>query len=131
MAPNGASAALPNPWQHERAGERVDNIGVTLNTVLNSKSSNQLLAGVDYFNQPFHDANPNNGAVAAGFVAGVGPGNTFGQPGLAISGFDGTGGTSVQIRNDYSGHVTDTYSRVMGKHQFVPALSTAGLRLWK
>ncbi len=106
-----------NPWYYQVAGERVDNVGVTLNTVINSKSSNQLLAGVDYFNQPFRDANPNNGAAAAGFVPGVGPGNTFGQPGLAISGFDGTGGTSVQIRNDYSGHVTDTYSRVMGKHQ--------------
>ena len=106
-----------NPWYYQVAGERVDNIGVTLNTQVNSNSSNQLLFGVDYFNQPFTDAKPNNGAAGVGFVAGVGPGDTFGQPGLAISGFDGTGGTSVQIRNDYSGHVTDTYSIVLGKHQ--------------
>jgi hypothetical protein len=99
------------------AGERVDNIGVTLNTTLTSKSTNQALLGVDYFNQPFHDANPNNGAAGVGFIAGVGPGDTYGQPGIAISGFDGTGGTSVQIRNDYSGHGTETYTLVLGKHQ--------------
>ncbi|HEX4758469.1 MAG TPA: carboxypeptidase regulatory-like domain-containing protein [Terracidiphilus sp.] len=106
-----------NPWYYQVAGERVDNIGVTLNTQVNSKSSNQLLFGVDYFNQPFSDAKPNDGAAGVGFIAGVGTGNTYGSPGLAISGFDGTGGTSVQIRNDYSGHVTDTYSIVIGKHQ--------------
>ena len=106
-----------NPWYYQVAGERVDNIGVTLNTMVNSRSSNQLLLGVDYFNQPFTDAKPNNGAAGVGFIAGVGSGNTYGQPGLAIAGFDGTGGTSVQVRNDYSGHVSDTYSMVMGKHQ--------------
>jgi len=106
-----------NPWYYQVAGERVDNIGVTLDSVLNSRSTNQLLLGVDYFNQPFRDANPNNGAAGVGFIAGVGPGDTYGQPGIAISGFDGTGGTSVQGRNDYSGHVTDTYSRIQGKHQ--------------
>jgi hypothetical protein len=106
-----------NPWYYQVAGERVDNIGVTLNTQVNAKSSNQLLLGVDYFNQPFGDAKPNNGAAGVGFIAGVGPGNTYGQPGIAISGFDGTGGTSIQIRNDYSGHVTETYSIVLGKHQ--------------
>jgi len=110
-------ATSQNPWYYQVAGERVDNIGVTLNTQINSKSSNQLLFGVDYFNQPFSDAKPNDGAAAVGFIAGVGTGNTYGQPGLAISGFDGTGGTSVQIRNDYSGHVTDTYSIVTGRHQ--------------
>jgi hypothetical protein len=106
-----------NPWYYQVAGERVDNIGVTLNTSVGSAASNQLLLGVDYFNQPFTDAKPNNGAAGIGFIAGVGTGNTYGQPGIAIAGFDGTGGTSVQVRNDYSGHVTDTYSIVMGKHQ--------------
>ena len=106
-----------NPWYYQVAGERVDNIGVTLNTMVNSRSSNQLLLGVDFFNQPFTDAKPNNGAAGVGFIVGVGPGNTYGQPGIAIAGFDGTGGTSVQVRNDFSGHLTDTYSLVMGKHQ--------------
>lgn len=106
-----------NPWYYQVAGERVDNIGVTLNTQTSSKSTNQVLLGVDYFNQPFTDAKPNNGAAGIGFIAGVGPGDTYGQPGIAISGFDGTGGTSVQVRNDYSGHGTDTYSLVLGKHE--------------
>jgi len=106
-----------NPWYYQVAGERVDNMAVILNSQLTSRSSNQLLLGVDYFNQPFSDAKPNNGAAGVGFIVGVGPGNTYGQPGIQISGFDGTGGTSIQLRNDYSGHITDTYSILLGKHQ--------------
>jgi hypothetical protein len=113
-APLGTSQ---NPWYYQVAGERVDNVAVTLNTSLNARSSNQILMGVDYYNQPFGDAKPNGGAAATGFIAGVGPGNTFGQPGISISGFDGTGGTTVQIRNDFSGHVTETYSLTLGKNQ--------------
>jgi hypothetical protein len=106
-----------NPWYYQVAGERVDNVGITLNTALNAKSSNQILMGVDYYNQPFGDAKPNNGAAAVGFITGLGPGDTFGQPGLAISGFDGTGGTTIQIRNDFSGHLSETYTLTLGKHQ--------------
>ncbi len=106
-----------NPWYYQVAGERVDNIAIMLNTEVNAKATNQILMGVDYYNQPFGDAKPNGGAAATGFLVGVGPGNTFGQPGISISGFDGTGGTSVQIRNDFSGHITETFSLSMGKHQ--------------
>ncbi len=106
-----------NPWYYQVAGERVDNIGVTLNSAVSPRSSNGVLLGVDYFNQPFHDAKPNNGAAGVGFIPGVGSGDTFGQPGIAISGFDGSAGTSVQIRDDYSGHAGDTYSMVLGRHQ--------------
>ena len=113
-APLGTSQ---NPWYYQVAGERVDNVAITLNTALNAKSSNQVLLGVDYYNQPFGDQNPNNGAAADGFIVGLGPGDVYGQPGIAISGFDGTGGTTVQIRNDFSGHVTETYSLSLGKHQ--------------
>src|SRR5438105_11504519 len=106
-----------NPWYYQVAGERVDNVALTLNSELNAKASNQILMGVDFFNQPFTDAKPNNGAVATGFIVGLGPGNTYGQPGLAIAGFDGTGGTSVQSRRDLSGHLTDTFSFSLGRHQ--------------
>ena len=106
-----------NPWYYQVAGERVDNVAIILNTTLNAKSDNQILMGVDYYNQPFGDALPNNGAAADGFIVGLGPGNTYGQPGIQISGFDGTGGTSIQIRNDFSGHLTETYSLSLGKHQ--------------
>jgi TonB dependent receptor len=106
-----------NPWYYQVAGERVDNVAITLNTSLNAKSSNQILMGVDYYNQPFGDADPNNGAASVGFITGLGPGDTYGQPGIQISNFDGTGGTSIQIRNDFSGHLTETYSLSLGKHQ--------------
>ena len=106
-----------NPWYYQVAGERVDNTAITLNSQLTDKTSNQILMGVDFFNQPFTDQKPNGGAPATGFIVGLGPGNTFGQPGIQISGFDGTGGTSIQSRRDLSGHLTETYSISLGKHQ--------------
>ena len=105
-----------NPWYYQVAGERVDNVAITLNTQMNARISNQILMGVDFFNQPFTDAKPNPGAPSTGFIVGLGPGDTFGQPGIAISGFDGTGGTSIQSRRDFSGHLTETYSLALGKH---------------
>jgi hypothetical protein len=106
-----------NPWYYQVAGERVDNVAVTLNSEINTRASNQILMGVDFFNQPFTDAKPNGGAAATGFIVGLGPGATYGQPGLAISGFDGTGGTSIQSRRDLAGHLTETLSLSLGKHQ--------------
>jgi len=106
-----------NPWYYQVAGERVDNVAITLNSALSAKATDQILMGVDFFNQPFTDAKPNNGAAGVGFLVGLGPGNTYGQPGIAISGFDGTGGTSVQSRRDLSGHLTETFSYSLGKHQ--------------
>ena len=82
-----------NPWYYQVAGERVDNVAITLNTEVNAKTTNQILMGVDFFDQPFTDQRPNPGAPGVGFIVGVGPGDTFGQPGIQISGFDGTGGT--------------------------------------
>ncbi len=105
-----------NPWYYQVAGERVDNVAITLNTELNAKTANQILAGVDFFDQPFTDAKPNNGAAALGFIVGLGPGDTYGQPGIAIFGFDGTGGTSIQSRRDLAGHLTETLTRTIGKH---------------
>jgi len=105
-----------NPWYYQVAGERVDNAAITLNTEINSKTANQLLMGVDFFDQPFTDAKPNNGAASVGFIVGLGPGDTYGQPGIQISGFDGTGGTSVQSRRDIAGHLTETLSFTLGKH---------------
>jgi Carboxypeptidase regulatory-like domain/TonB dependent receptor len=106
-----------NPWYYQVAGERVDNVAVTLNTQFTAKISNQILMGVDFFDQPFTDQKPNGGAASTGFIVGVGPGATFGQPGIQISGFDGTGGTSIQSRRDLAGHLTDTMSLSLGKHQ--------------
>lgn len=105
-----------NPWYYQVAGERVDNAAITLNTEFNAKTANQILMGVDFFDQPFTDAKPNPNAPSVGFIVGVGPGDTFGQPGIQISGFDGTGGTSIQSRRDLSGHLTETLSHSMGKH---------------
>jgi hypothetical protein len=113
-APLSTSA---NPWYYQVGPERVDNVAVTLNTAFNAKTSNQILMGVDFYNQPFGDARPNNGAAGTGFIVGVGPGDTYGQPGISISGFDGTGGTTIQDRRDFSGHLTETLSRSLGKHQ--------------
>ena len=105
-----------NPWYYQVAGERVYNAGGHVEHRIQRQNANQILMGFDFFNQPFTDAKPNNGAAGVGFIVGLGPGDTYGQPGLAISGFDGTGGTSIQSRRDISGHLTETLSHTIGKH---------------
>jgi len=106
-----------NPWYFQVAGMHIHNIGLTLNSQVNPKITNQILAGVDYFNQPFSDANPNINAASTGFIVGLGPGNVQGAPTVSISGFDSTGQSPFSSRHDYSGHLSDIMSFTIGKHQ--------------
>ncbi|WP_263415363.1 TonB-dependent receptor [Terriglobus albidus] len=112
-APKGSQ----NPWYYQVAGMHVHNIAVILNSQVNAKITNQIVAGVDYFNQPFSDANPNVDASKAGFIVGLGPGNVQGAPTLSISGFDSTGQSPFSSRHDFSGHLSDLVSMSFGKHQ--------------
>src|SRR6201984_2174720 len=61
-APLGGSAALATAssnlsYYFEKAPIHVYNYAITLNSVLTPKVTNQLLFGVNYFNQTFNDAN--------------------------------------------------------------------------
>jgi hypothetical protein len=95
----------------------VHNYSVILNSIPRATVTNQLLLGVNYFHQAFHDANTSADPAAAGFVTGVTGPNLAGSPNFNISGFDPTGLSPASGRQDYTGHIGDTVSLVVGRHQ--------------
>lgn len=115
VAPVGTPSL--NPWYFQAAGMHIHNIAVVLNSQLSPKISNQVLAGVDYFNQPFSDANPNVNAAPTGFIVGLGPGIVQGAPTVTIAGFDGTGQSPFSQRHDFSGHISEILSATYGRNE--------------
>ncbi len=124
--PPGASLALATAssnlgYYFEVAPLHVQNYSAVLNSVVSDRMTNQLLFGVSYFNQVFHDANNSFNSDALGLY--TSPGATkngepiFGAPNIAISGFDQVGITPPEGRNDITGHLTDIVSFNTGKHQ--------------
>ncbi|MBV9301320.1 MAG: TonB-dependent receptor [Acidobacteriaceae bacterium] len=125
--PPGASLALATAssnlgYYFEVAPIHVQNYSVVLNSLLSSKLNNQLLAGVSYFNQVFHDANNSFNMAALGLnlspdatIAGK---PILGASNIAITGFDQVGITPPEGRNDVTGHLTDIVSYTTGKHEF-------------
>ena len=95
----------------------VHNYSAILNSTLRPTITNQVLLGVNYFHQAFHDANTSADPASAGFVTGVTGSNLAGSPNFAISGFDPTGLSPVSGRQDYTAHAGDTMSIVWGRHQ--------------
>jgi hypothetical protein len=124
--PPGASLALATAssnlgYYFEVAPLHVQNYSAVLNSVLTNKLTNQLLFGVSYFNQVFHDANNSFNMKNLGLY--LSPDATqHGQPiqgaaNIVISGFDQVGITPPEGRNDITGHLTDILSYVTGRHQ--------------
>ena len=127
IAPLGGSAALAtassnNPYYFEKAPIHVYNYAVTLNSVLTPKMTNQLLFGVNYFNQVFNDANHSFNTSSYGLNlspdARINGQPILGAPNLQISGFEQVGITPPEGRNDITGMLTDIVSYNVGKHQF-------------
>jgi len=125
--PPGASLALATASSNlgdyfEVAPLHVQNYSLVLNSTLSSRLTNQILFGVSYFNQVFHDAKNNIDPKALGLF--LSPDATMngkpilGSPNISISGFDQVGITPPEGRNDITGHLTDIVSYTMGKHQF-------------
>ncbi len=100
---------------YEVAPIHVQNYSVVYNRTISSRLVNQLLLGVSSYNQVFHDFNTSFDMASLGLVTG----SPFsGSPSFNISGFDGTGETPPEGRNDVTGHVTDAVSYNVGAHQF-------------
>ncbi len=84
--------------------------------------TNQLLFGVNYFNQTFSDANNSFDTKALGLF--LSPDATIkgqpilGAPNIAITGFEQIGLTPPEGRNDITGMLADIVSYNVGKHQF-------------
>src|SRR5467141_3767632 len=124
VAPVGGSAlseaASELRYYYEIAPIHVSNYSLILNTVLTSRLSNEMLAGVNYFRQTFSDAN--NTFVVSKYGLLLSPNfdslGLKGAPNIQITGFDGVGQTPPEGREDITGHLTDVLSYTVGKHQY-------------
>jgi len=132
-APLGGSAALAtassnDPYYFEKAPIHVYNYAITLNSALKSNLTNQLLFGVNYFNQTFNDANHSFNTSAYGLDlspdAKINGQPIPGAPNIQLVHADGSqafeqvGITPPEGRNDITGMLTDIVSYNVGKHQF-------------
>ncbi len=126
IQPPGAALVLVEAssnlgYYFEEAPIRVENYSAVLNSQFTPKLSNQLLFGVSYFNQNFHDANNSFNTKALGLYlspdALINGQPIPGAPNIVISGFDQVGITPPEGRNDITGHLTDIVSYVTGKHE--------------
>jgi outer membrane receptor protein involved in Fe transport len=102
-------------YYYEVAPIHVQNYALVYNHVFTPTITNQLLLGVNYFNQVFNDYNNTFDMASLGLVTGSG---LSGAANLQISGFDSVGLTPPEGRNDITGHLTDDLNWTVGKHQF-------------
>jgi hypothetical protein len=125
-APLGGSPALGTAssnlqFYFEKAPIHVYNYAATLNSVLTPRMTNQLLFGINYFNQTFSDANNSFNTKALGLF--LSPDATIkgqpilGAPNIAITGFEQIGLTPPEGRNDVTGMLADIISYNVGRHQ--------------
>ncbi len=110
VAPVGSSLLA----YYEVAPIHVFNYQLTYNHTFTPSLTNQIVAGVNYFNQVFFDNKTGFDVASVGLV----DGSQFKTaPKLQISGFDSTGRTPPEGRNDITGQISDNVSWVKGKHQ--------------
>jgi hypothetical protein len=125
-APLGGSPALGTASSNlkdyfEVAPIHVYNYSVILNSAFSPRLTNQVLVGVNYFNQVFHDFNNSFNTKSLGLF--LSPDATIkgqpilGAPNVVIDGFEQIGLTPPEGRNDITGHLTDIVSYTVGKHQ--------------
>ena len=113
------AAAGTNVWQYyQEAPDITQNFTVVHNWAITDHFSNQLLAGVGVFNQTFNDEDHSQNIPALGLNTEVTSPSLFGAPSISINGLDSIGVTQPIGRKDYTGHLTDTATYIVGKHQF-------------
>lgn len=106
------------PYYFEEGPIHIYNYSAIANTTFSSKFTNQVLFGVNYFNQVFYDQNHSFDMASLGWDTGVTP-QFSGAPAITIAGFDGPAdATPPSGRNDITGQVTDAANYVLGKHEF-------------
>jgi hypothetical protein len=111
VAPVGSSLY----YYYEVAPIHVQNYSLVYNHIFSPSIANQVLAGVNYFNQVFNDFETGFNAPSLGLVTGS---TLPGAPNIKIKGFDPIGETPPEGRNDITGHLTDDLSWTIGRHQF-------------
>jgi len=129
IAPLGGSPALGTASSNlkdyfEVAPIHVFNYSAVLNSTLTSHLTNQLLVGVNYFNQIFHDFNNGFDTKSMGIFLSSDATNKgqyiLGAPNIVIGPKSGTfeqiGLTPPEGRNDLTWHITDVSSQTAGAH---------------
>jgi hypothetical protein len=103
------------PEYFQTVPSHIQNYDAVWNYSLRPNMVNQVAAGVSYFTQSFADANHGQDPLA---LAGLNTGASLsGSPQIAINGFDSIGVTPTSGRNDITGHISDTLSWTVGRHQ--------------
>jgi carboxypeptidase family protein len=97
---------------------RQHNFAVIWNSTWTPRLVNQLLAGVNYFNQTFDDAVHAANPPSWGLNTGVTNPSNFGSPTITLNGFNNglVGATPRLGRIDVTGHLTDNLSYNFGSH---------------
>ncbi len=118
----GSQTALVNnsaPYldYYEVAPIWVHNFSAVLNSTLGPRLVNQLVLGVNYFKQTFNDEDTSVNPASVGLNTGVTDPTLSGAPTINISGFAIVGATQPTGRIDTVGHITDTLSYTVGRHE--------------
>jgi Carboxypeptidase regulatory-like domain/TonB dependent receptor len=124
IQPPGASLALATASSNlgnyfEVAPIRIENYSLVWNSVITPRMTNQVLFGISYFTQVFHDKYVPDVHSLGLFTSpdSLVKGQPLpGAPNLFISGFDPVGITPHEGRNDITGHLSDNLSYTVGKH---------------
>jgi len=114
----------------QKAPIHIQNYSLVYNRIFSPSITNQLAAGVSYFNQVFSDADTNFDPVGLGLNTGVTSSDLAGAPHLVIgpttastgltasgTGFDPIGVTAPSGRTDITGHLDEDLTWVKGAHQ--------------
>ncbi len=123
------TVSLLTPY-YEAAPIHVQNYSLTYNTVITPQLSNQIFMGVNYFNQVFSDSSTAFNPIGLGLDTGATALSLAGAPRIQIEapsassglgsssdGFDIVGGTPNSGRNDITGHLDESLSWTVGRHQ--------------
>lgn len=112
------NSSAPYSQYYQVAPIWVHNYSVVFNSVLSQRLVNQVTLGVNYFKQTFNDNDTSANPASIGLNTGVTDPTLSGAPTINISGFAIVGATQPTGRIDTVGHVTDTVSYTVGRHQF-------------
>ena len=99
------------------APSHMHNVAVAFNSVLSPHMVNNLVLGTNYFLQTSNDFDMSPNPIAAGLNTGVTAAKLQGSPTINIAGFASAGVTQPTGRADTTGHLTDTISLNLGRHQ--------------
>jgi hypothetical protein len=112
----------------QNAGTHIQNYSLVYNRVFSPTMTNQLGAGVSYFQQVFVDADTNFDPIGLGLDTGstlggaphlvIGPSANSGALTASGLGFDPVGVTPPLGRTDITGHLNEDLTWTKGAHQF-------------